>query len=260
MTDYTTIIVEQDGAVGRIIFNRPQVLNAMTNAMMDEFDGALTQFDADPGTRVVIVTGAGRAFCAGRDKNEIGQSSHRTAADVWLHIEQMRKPVIAAVNGLCYTGALSMVLCFDLVIASEKAVFADTHARFGMYHGGGATQRLRSAVGPLKAKEILFTSQPVDAAEALRIGLVNRVVPADRLDAEVAALAATIAANNPDAIRAAKQSINVGVRWGSAVGFDQEAREYRAQRQAVVEGTAKIEVTTANGKQPEVVSGKQGRE
>src|SRR5262245_50501680 len=108
--------------------------------MLSDVDDALTELEQDPDIRVIVVTGAGRAFSAGRDLKEIGGATHRTGADVWSRFETIGKPVIAAVNGLCYTGALSMLTCFDLVVAAESAVFADTHTRYGMVHGGGSTQ------------------------------------------------------------------------------------------------------------------------
>jgi enoyl-CoA hydratase/carnithine racemase len=249
---FDTILVDDADGVGIITLNRPSALNAINGKMMDELGVALSDLGADPEIRVVVVTGAGRAFSAGRDMKEIGHSSHRSASDLWSQIEELGKPVIAAVNGLCYTGAFSMLLCFDLVVASDAAVFADTHAKFGMYHGGGTTQRLRNAVGALKAKEILFSCQPIDAAEALRLGLVNRVVPGEQLAEEVATLARMIARNDPNAIRVTKMLINQGTRWGSAVGFDLEAREYRRQRQAVADGTAKIEVSSDGGERQDV--------
>jgi len=239
---YETILLDRADGIGRITLNRPSSLNAINQRMVVEIDAALDDLEADPGVRVIIVTGAGRAFSAGRDMKEIGGAGHRSAAELWDRLEALGKPVIAAVNGLCYTGALSMILCFDMVIAAESAIFADTHTRFGMYHGGGATQRLRNAVGPLKAKEIILSGRKIDAHEAERIGLVNRTVPDAELDAAVTELAALVAANDPDALRVAKSLINLGARWGTAVGFDQEGREYRRQRKAVAEGAARIEV------------------
>jgi enoyl-CoA hydratase/carnithine racemase len=240
---YETLLVERVESAGIITLNRPAALNAINNLMMDEFGLALAELEADADVRVIVVTGAGRAFSAGRDMKEIGTASHRTAADVWIQIEDLGKPVIAAVNGACYTGALSMLLCFDLVVAADVATFADTHAKFGMNHGGGTTQRLRNAVGPIRAKELLFTCKPINADEAQRIGLVNRVVPLADLLTEVLELARTIAGNDPGALRTTKMLINHGTTWGSAMGFELERREYRSQRRAVAEGAATISVT-----------------
>jgi enoyl-CoA hydratase/carnithine racemase len=237
-----TVLLERSGPVARILLNRPAVLNAINRQMAHDLEVALTDVEADPEIRVIVVTGAGRAFSAGRDAREIGEPSHRSAAELWDRFEQLDKPVIGAVNGVCYTGALSMVLAFDLIVASESAVFADTHARFGMLHGGGATQRLRALVGPLWAREIIFTSRPISALEAERIGLVNRVVPADELDETVMTLAMSIAANDPGAVRAAKRAINDGIRWGTATGMQLESRAYREQRRRVAHGEARIDV------------------
>jgi enoyl-CoA hydratase len=239
---YQTLLVERLDRVAKLTLNRPEVLNAINRSMTDELELALTELEADPEVRVIVVTGAGRAFSSGRDAREIGSSAHRSAGELWERFERIGKPIIGAINGPCYTGALSMVLAFDVLIASEAATFADTHARFGMRHGGGATQRLRAIVGPLRAKELLFGSRPIDAHEAERIGLVNRVVPADQLEAQVMELARAIADNDPDAVRVAKESVNAGLRWGTAVGMELEAREYRAQRRRVAEGEARIDI------------------
>ncbi len=240
--NYNTILVGKADSVATITLNRPEALNAMNGEMLGELEAELSSIKGDSDIRVVIVTGAGRAFCAGRDAKEVGGSSHRSAADLWNQIEQLPQPVIAAVNGLCYTGALSMLLCFDLVLASDAATSADTHAKFGMLHGGGSTQRLRNAVGAIQAKELLFTCSPIDAAEAYRIGLVNRVVPADQLLEAAGGLAAAIALNDPHAVATSKMLINYGMKWGTAVGLEREAIEYREQRRAVASGEAAINV------------------
>jgi enoyl-CoA hydratase len=227
---YETILLAKQDGVGKVTLNRPRSLNAINQQMLDDLDHALSELENDDAIGVIVITGSGRAFSAGRDLKEIGESSHRTAAAVWDRLETIGKPVIAAVNGLCYTGALSMVLCFDLVVASDQAVFADTHAKYGMVHGGGTTQRLRNVVGARKAKELLFTCEPITATEAERIGLVNRVVPADALDAFVHELAVKIMRNDRAAIRTAKYLVNEGQKWGTAVGLELEMREYRKQR------------------------------
>jgi enoyl-CoA hydratase/carnithine racemase len=228
--EYETILLAKHEGVGKVTLNRPKSLNAINQQMLDDLDRALSDLESDDAIGVIVITGSGRAFSAGRDLKEIGESSHRTAAAVWDRLETIGKPVIAAVNGVCYTGALSMVLCFDLVIASDQAVFADTHAKYGMVHGGGTTQRLRNVVGARKAKELLFTCEPITAAEAERIGLVNRVVSADALDAFVHELALKIMRNDRAAIRTAKYLVNEGLKWGTAVGLELEMREYQKQR------------------------------
>jgi enoyl-CoA hydratase/carnithine racemase len=244
---YTTIIVDRSDAVATITLNRPNALNAINGQMLDELERAFAELDDDADVRVIVVTGAGRAFSAGRDAKEIGAASHRSAAELWEQIEELRKPVIAAVNGLCYTGALSMLLCFDLVVAGDAATFADTHAKFGMLHGGGTTQRLRNAIGAVRAKELLFTCEPIDAHEAHRLGLVNRVVAEDQLLDTASRLADSISRNDPNAIAKTKMSMNHGTKWGTAVGFEMEAIEYRQQRRSVASGAAAINVQVGGG-------------
>jgi enoyl-CoA hydratase/carnithine racemase len=228
---YQTILVAKENGLGTLTLNRPDVLNAMNQQMLQEVDQALTDFEYDDEVRVIVFTGAGRAFSSGRDLKEIGGASHKTGAEVWSHLENIGKPVIAAVNGLCFTGALSMLLSFDIVVAAEDATFADTHARYGMVHGGGTSQRLRDVVGLRKAKELLFTCEPITAVEAERIGLVNRVVPSEALIPSVLHLAHQISKNDPAALRTAKYLVNAGQKWGTAVGLELEAREYQKQRQ-----------------------------
>jgi enoyl-CoA hydratase/carnithine racemase len=228
--DYETIVLTKEQGLATLTFNRPRVLNAINQRMLEEIEHALTDFEQDDEVRVIAFTGTGRAFSSGRDLKEIGIASHQTGAEVWSRLETIGKPVIAAVNGLCFTGALSMLLSFDIVIAAEEATFADTHARYGMVHGGGTSQRLRDVVGPRRAKEMLFTCAPITAAEAERIGLVNRVVPADALMSVVRDVAQQISKNDPAALRSAKYLINAGQKWGTAVGLELEAHEYQKQR------------------------------
>jgi enoyl-CoA hydratase/carnithine racemase len=226
---FETLELDEDQGLGVIRLNRPAALNAINQRMLSDLDAALDRLEQSDDVRVIALTGTGRAFSAGRDLKEIGDT-HRSGADVWARLETIPKPVIAAVNGLCYTGALSMLLAVDLVVAADTAVFADTHAKFGMFHGGGTTQRLRELVGPRRAKELLFTCVPISASEAERIGLVNRVVPADELMDAVRDLAQTIGGNDPVVLGAVKVLINQGVRWGSAIGLELEHHEYTQQR------------------------------
>lgn len=244
---YETLLIETNESVTEVTLNRPDVLNAMNNKMLRELGGALAGADADPDIRAVIITGAGRAFSAGRDANEIGEADHVSGSEVWNLIERMGTAVMAAVNGLCYTGALSMLLCFDVVVASSEARFADTHAKYGMRHGGGSTQRLRDAVGRLKAKEMMFTCEPIDAYEAHRLGIVNHVVAPDELLSVTREIAAKIASNDANTISATKHLINQGAIWGTAIGLELEQQEYRAQRMAISQGEARLEINPHEG-------------
>jgi len=227
---FETVLLDKADGLGTIRLNRPKALNAINDQMLADLNAALDDLEADEAIRVIAITGEGRAFSAGRDLKEISTEVHRSAGDVWARLTTIGKPVVAVVNGLCYTGALSMLLACDLVIAADTAVFADTHAKFGMLHGGGTTQRLRDLVGPRRAKELLFTCEPIDAAEAWRIGLVNRVVPAEQLEDTARNLAASIIKNNAVAMASSKYLINAGLQWGTSVGLELETREYKRQR------------------------------
>jgi enoyl-CoA hydratase/carnithine racemase len=224
---YETILVEKKDGIGKITLNRPEVLNAINMQMLADLDQAFTEMEEADDVQVIIITGAGRAFSAGRDLKQIGAATHRPGGSIYARSETSSKPVIAAVNGYCYTGAFEMVLCTDMIVASDKAVFADTHARYGLVGAGGLTQRLAKIVGPRKAKEISLTCEPVSAAEAERIGLVNKVVPADQLDEAATELAKKIMKNNQQSVQTVKYLINQGLKWGIAVGLELETREWQ---------------------------------
>ena len=227
--NYETIIVEKKEGVAKITLNRPQALNAMSEKLLAELEDALRDAGADDDVQVVILTGAGRAFSAGMDLKELTTRAERKVDSVQLlqgvpkAIENLEKPLIAAVNGHCYTGAFELALMCDMIIASENAIFCDTHARFGLVHGWGGSQRLPRLIGPMKARELIFTSEPVKADEAGRIGLVNKVVPAGELDKEVSELAAKIIKNNQTSIRVIKSLIKQGMKVDLKSGLEIEA-------------------------------------
>lgn len=224
--DYETLLIEKKEGIGKITLNRPKVLNAINTTMLAELNQVFTEMDGDDEVNVIIITGAGKAFSAGLDLKDIANAFHSAKGNVYSAVENITKPVIAAINGYCYTGALELVLCFDLIIASEEAVFADTHARYGLLHGGGGTQRLPLAVGARKAKEMLFTCEPISAAQAERIGLVNKVVPADKLAEETEALAQKIIHNSQHSVRMMKYLVDQGIKHGLAAGLELETREF----------------------------------
>jgi len=224
--NYETLLVEKKEGLGKITLNRPKVLNAINTKMLTELNQVLTDLDHDDEVNVIIITGTGKAFSAGLDLKDIANAFQGTEGNVYSTMEQVSKPVIAAVNGYCYTGALELVLCFDLIVASEQAVFADTHARYGLLHGGGGTQRLPLAIGARKAKELMLTSEPITAAEAERIGLVNKVVPADKLAEETEALAKKIVGNSQHSVRTIKYLIDQGIKHGLAAGLELETHEF----------------------------------
>ncbi len=225
--DYTTIIYEKKGGMARITLNRPQVLNAINPPLLIDLKAALQDAAEDESVGVVVLTGAGRAFSAGVDIKSMDESSQeysaaarkKLALEVIAAIENLDKPVIAAVNGHCVTGALELATACDIIIASEKATFGDTHARWGLVPLWGGSQRLPRIVGAMKAKEMVFTCDRLTAGEAQQIGLVNKVVPAEKLDEAVLEMANKILANSRASIRIQKSLINRGLRMDYAAAL-----------------------------------------
>lgn len=218
---YSRIILEKADGVARIVLNRPDVLNSLDLESLKEIDAALTEIEADNSLRAIIITGKGKAFCAGADLKQIGDSTKspqkmlaflRIIHGVFNRIESSPKPVIAAINGMALAGGLELTLACDLAIASTDARIGDQHANFGLVAGAGGSQRLPRVIGPRRAKELLFTGDWITATEAERIGLVNKVVPADKLEAEAMALAKKIAGHSPMAAKTVKALVNRGLQ------------------------------------------------
>lgn len=211
---FETITVEKDGGTATLTLNRPKAMNAITPTMLEELRTALVEAGDDPGVGVVVLTGAGRAFSAGVDikaiagesleNGSVGGPLNDTAREVIQIIQDLPKVVIAKINGFCFTGALEIALACDLIIASEDAKLGDTHAKWGLRPTWGMSQRLPRAVGLIKAKEMSFTADSVTGRDAEAMGLVNRAVPRDELDAAVQALAEKILANSAESIAAYK--------------------------------------------------------
>jgi 2-(1,2-epoxy-1,2-dihydrophenyl)acetyl-CoA isomerase len=211
------IAVDREGAVTRITLNRPDVLNAMTQAMSDELMEAFGEAGDDPDVRAVILTGAGRAFCAGQDLKEF-EKSYRAGdrPDIEEHLERSYhrliplivrtpKPVIAAVNGVAAGAGVSLAVACDIRIAGAEARFIQAFVNIGLVPDSGGTWLLPRVIGYPLALELSITGQPVDAQRALAIGLVNRVVPQADLESEVAAYADRLAAMPTAAVAATKE-------------------------------------------------------
>lgn len=216
--DYKNIILEKNNQIAKIVLNRPEALNALNRNMVEEIGQALENADQDSTIRVVVITGKGKAFCAGADlefareelatlwkQQEFFRWANRTMME---RIESLSKPVIAAVNGFALGGGFELLLACDLVIAAEDAKIADQHINYGLVGPGGSTQKTTWLIGARKAKEIILTGKRLTGKEAERIGLVNESVPLDRLDAAVEALATQLAQKSPVALRIAKTLIN----------------------------------------------------
>jgi enoyl-CoA hydratase len=231
---YQFLKIKKLAGLSLILLSRPEVMNALSPALLRELKTAILECGHDPEIRVVALSGAGKAFSAGADLNSlelpklkngrVGEEIDRAANEAIQAIVNLPKVVIAAVNGHCYTGALEIVLACDLAIASESARFGDTHARWGIRPSWGMSQRLPRRVGLIKAKELSFTAKIITAREAETIGLVNAVVPDERLEPALAELAASIMANSLEAVSAYKQLFNRGEMLTLAQGLEEEAR------------------------------------
>ena len=224
------VTLEREGHIALITMNRPEALNALNRQVLEELSQVLDQVEADPELYVAIVTGAGRSFVAGAD---IGQMSTLSSAEakafglfgnqVFLKLENLSKPTIAAVNGFALGGGCELAMACDIRIAAESAVFGQPECGLGILPGFGGTQRLARLVGKGRAKELIFTCDRIDAQEAWRIGLVNKVVPqAELLDA-CRAMAQRILKNGGYAVTLAKQAINAGLDTDLANGLKMEA-------------------------------------
>src|SRR5438445_12024596 len=231
MSEPVVLIAKQDG-IATVTLNRPDKLNALNRELRLAFCHAMQALRADPEVRVVIITGGGRAFCVGLDLRELGTraSGIRDEGDATFIsvIDDMEVPVIAAVNGFAITGGFEMALACDIIIAVEEAQFADTHARVGVMPGGGMTARLPRAVGIRKAKELSLTGNYLDAREAERLGLVNRVVAADQLMAAAGELARQIVGADQRVVRQMKRLINLATEAPLGEGLRIEQDFFRA--------------------------------
>ncbi len=231
---YQYILYTKENGVAWLRLNRPEVLNAISPALLSEMKDALEKAGKDDEIGVVVLTGEGRAFSAGVDLKSLG--GHKLeggrvgpvlddpAREMLDTIQTMPKVVIAMVNGYCFTGALEIVLACDLIVAAEEAKLGDTHTRWGIRPSWGMSQRLPLMVGVLKAKELSFTADTITAREAERIGLVNMVVSGDKLEAAVKEMAQKMLGNSREAIAACKYLYNRSQGDRLRAGLELEAR------------------------------------
>ncbi len=223
--EFEHLILEREAGIGTITFNRPQVRNALNEAAWQELGRAVELLAADPAVHVVILTGAGdEAFVAGADIQWLHDRSMLSTLDavgqrVLAALEGMAKPSIAAVNGFALGGGCEVALACDMRIASDRAKFGQPEVRLGLLPGAGGCQRLTRLVGVAKAKELIFTGDIVDAVEAERIGMVNRIVPHADLPSAAKDLARKIMQRGPLAVRLAKVAIDAGVNLGPGAGY-----------------------------------------
>lgn len=230
-----TVLVERRGPVAVLTLNRPEKHNAMSHAMKSEIMAALRELDADDRVRVIVLTGAGdRAFIAGAD---IAEFAGRTAAEqqrmydagtVYDALDGVAKPLLAMINGFCFGGGLELAMACDLRIASDRAVLGQTEVDLGIIPGGGGSQRLPRLVGPGSALRLTLTGERIDAREALRLGLVDELVPHADLERRTMALAESIAAKSAVAVRHAKAAIKAAARLPLEAGLRYERMLFTA--------------------------------
>jgi enoyl-CoA hydratase len=246
---FDNLLLERDGAVAIVTINRPKVLNALNGQTLDELRRLVLELKADASVRVMILTGAGeKAFVAGADINELavqtpisGREHALTGQHVLDLIEHMGKPVIAAINGFALGGGCELAMACTLRLAADTARLGQPEINLGLIPGYAGTQRLSRLVGKGRAMELILGGAPIAAAEAERIGLVNRVVPAAELMAEARKLAAQLAKNAPIAMRYIVNAVNKGAEMAFA-----EACQYEATLFGLVASTEDMkEGTTA---------------
>ncbi len=223
----------QVGHVGILTMNRPEALNALSNAVFQDLIKCLDEVERNDDIYVFIITGAGRAFVAGADISEMttmnvaqGKALADLGNSVYLRIENMEKPSIAAINGFALGGGCEMALSCDIRIASDKAKFGQPEVGLGIIPGFGGTQRMARIVGTGHALELILTGKTIDAHYACEIGLINRVVPSDELLNEALNVAETIARQAQLAVRSSKQAVRRGIQCDMDTAATYEALSF----------------------------------
>lgn len=208
--------VELTGRRADIVLDRPEALNALNGDMIVDLARAVAQVRDDADVRVVVLRGHGESFCAGADLRFVMdlldrpgelEKFGRQLGETLGQLESLDRPVIGALHGYVLAGGLELALCCDLLIAAEDARIGDQHVNFGLIPGGGATVRLPRAVGPRRAKELLYTGRWLSGREAAEVGLVNRAVPREQLSAAVDELTGELASRSRDALKAMKELV-----------------------------------------------------
>jgi len=229
--DYTTILYEKSEGIGTITLNRPESMNALNSSLMEELGHVFSEISTDNDVKVVIITGQEQFFAAGADITEVANIktpddayNFSRAADVIRKLEDFDKPIIAAVSGVALGGGCELALACDLRIAAENAVFGLPEIKLGVLPGAGGTQRLPRLVGAANAKELLYTGDFINATEAYRIGLVNKIVPVETLRDESKAMAKKIANRPGIALKMIKIAVNGGLSMDLKSAMAYEAR------------------------------------
>ncbi|MCI0397788.1 MAG: enoyl-CoA hydratase-related protein [Chloroflexi bacterium] len=228
-TTYQNILTRLDGRVGIVQLNRPKVLNALNKETMGEVTEALELFDRNPDAGCLVITGNERAFAAGADITQMAEATpvsmlDNPFIDYWDRLRRIGKPIVAAVSGYALGGGCELAMACDMIVASETARFGQPEINIGVIPGAGGTQRMTRAVGKALAMEIVINGRFLTAEEALRHGLVNRVVPVELYLEEAVRLAAEIAARAPVAVRLGKEAVNAAFETTLQSGLAHERR------------------------------------
>lgn len=232
MTDFQKfhfLNISTEGHICTIQINNPKALNALNTKTLHELNRALTMVENDKNNRVLIITGVEKSFVAGADISEMadldetgGKAFGEFGSEIFRRIELLHIPVIASINGYALGGGCELALCCDIRIASDNAIFGLPEVGLGINPGFSATQRLPRLVGIGKAKELIYTGSIINAEEALRIGLVNKVCTLETLEEETQKMAQKIASQAPIAVQYAKKAINEGMDTDIESGIDIE--------------------------------------
>ena len=229
--NFENVLVEKDGVIALVTLNRPQALNALSYGLVKDLSLAMQELDRDPGVRVIIVTGGEKVFAAGADIKEMAD---RGPFDERIHerlgyrdqINKITKPVIAAVSGFALGGGCELAMSCDIIVASETARFGQPEVNLGIIPGSGGTQRLTHLVGKHRAMEMVLTGDIINAADAERFGLVNRVVPVELLVEEAKNIARKIAAKPALAIKEAKEAVLKAANTPLDEGLEYERKAF----------------------------------
>jgi enoyl-CoA hydratase len=223
------VLVEREEPVAVVLLNRPKQLNALSDELMESLVGALRELDAEDAIRCIVVGGSERAFAAGADIAQLAQASpiemyYQRRIERWDEIRALWTPLVAAVSGFCLGGGCELAMACDLVVASETATFGQPETGLGLIPGAGGTQRLTRAVGKAVAMDVILSGRFLSADEAMRAGLVARVVAKEAWLAEAKRLARDIAAKGPVATRLAKEAVDRAFEGPLALGVEYERR------------------------------------
>lgn len=249
MADYTTILTAQDGGVLTVTLNRPDNFNAFTDTLLHELAKVTKQASRDSEVRCMVITGAGRGFCAGQDLGDFGtRDENFSVRNHLLHayhpmimgLRTLEKPVIMAVNGACAGAGLGMALSGDIRYAAENAKFVAGFTGIGLVPDSGVSYWLPRLIGPARASEFLFTNSPMDATTAVQVGLINKVLPADELLPAVQELANKLAAGPTRGIGMTKRILNksLGMTLEETLEYESHMQEVAGHTEDYKEGVA----------------------